>query len=170
MVDILWKVKKSPCRVEFLEYEGEIQKSPRWRKLYWDKLPNDASDDHVAMVTRPGSGCITCESVSMCHWPLRGRYPSNRLTHTNSHRGTGTTDHPMLLRLFITVTAHPHATRVASKNIGEMLLFSKEASTLEACCSLTDWARCPNLGSFMRAVSVLQNEPKLRSLAQFVLR
>ena len=37
--------------VEFLKNRGEIEKSPRWRKLYGDKLENDTPYDPVAVLS-----------------------------------------------------------------------------------------------------------------------
>ena len=37
--------------VEFLKNGGEIEKSPRWRKLYGDKLQNDTPYDPVEVLS-----------------------------------------------------------------------------------------------------------------------
>ena len=79
-----------------------------------------------------------CESIG--HQPLWGRCPAPSLNfkYYLLRQHTGTTDHLVLLQLFITAPAHPHMTWVGGKNKGIMLLFSKEASSLEDYCSLTN--------------------------------
>ena len=49
--DIHMEAQKSAFRCEYILNGGEIQNSPRRRKLYCDNPLNDTIHDHVAMTT-----------------------------------------------------------------------------------------------------------------------